>query len=309
MSVTSTHDEAAAGQPCLALVAGRQPASWRAGRSAIADATVVAVSVATIWEICHQGRAGQARGRPPELLENLARDGFELLPITCADCLAVCGTSAPPWRPVRPHADRPGPRPGPDAPERRPQLRRLRGDDLDLPVGSPAARCPRSPRRPKLCPLPAEALMSHGDVLYDDLTVDFLEALWGDGYLSPGGPEEVARILAGLDLAGRTVLDIGCGSGGITVSLARDYGAAQGHRHRRRGAGLRQGAGRAPRPPASPTGSRSGRSRRGRCRCPTRASIWSSARTRSSTSPTRRPWRARPSACSAPAAGSRPRTG
>ena len=69
--------------------------------------------------------------------------------------------------------------------------------------------------------------MSHGDVLYDDLTVDFLEALWGDGYLSPGGPDEVARILAGLDLAGRTVLDIGCGSGGITVSLARDYGAAK----------------------------------------------------------------------------------
>jgi SAM-dependent methyltransferase len=68
--------------------------------------------------------------------------------------------------------------------------------------------------------------MSHGDVLYDDSTVDFLEALWGDGYLSPGGPEEVARILDGLELAGRTVLDIGCGSGGITVSLARDYGAA-----------------------------------------------------------------------------------
>lgn len=69
--------------------------------------------------------------------------------------------------------------------------------------------------------------MSHGDVLYDDATVDFLEALWGEGYLSPGGPEEVARILAGLDLAGRTVLDIGCGSGGITVALARDHGAAR----------------------------------------------------------------------------------
>jgi SAM-dependent methyltransferase len=69
--------------------------------------------------------------------------------------------------------------------------------------------------------------MSHGAVLYDDPTVDFLEALWGDGYLSPGGPEEVARILAGLELAGRTVLDIGCGSGGITVALARDYGAAR----------------------------------------------------------------------------------
>ena len=69
--------------------------------------------------------------------------------------------------------------------------------------------------------------MSHGDVLYDDATTDFLEALWGDGYLSPGGPEEVARILTGLDLAGRTVLDIGCGVGGITAALVRDYGAAR----------------------------------------------------------------------------------
>ena len=69
--------------------------------------------------------------------------------------------------------------------------------------------------------------MSSGDLLYDDATVDFLEVLWGDGYLSPGGPEEVARILSGLDLAGRVVLDIGCGSGGITVSLARDYGAVR----------------------------------------------------------------------------------
>lgn len=69
--------------------------------------------------------------------------------------------------------------------------------------------------------------MAHGDVLYDDATTEFLEALWGDGFLSPGGPEEVARILAGLDLAGRTVLDVGCGSGGITALLVRDHGAAR----------------------------------------------------------------------------------
>ncbi len=33
------------------------------------------------------------------------------------------------------------------------------------------------------------------------------------------------RILEGIDLTGAHVVDIGCGSGGITVSLARDYGA------------------------------------------------------------------------------------
>jgi ubiquinone/menaquinone biosynthesis C-methylase UbiE len=69
--------------------------------------------------------------------------------------------------------------------------------------------------------------MSGGEHLYDDAMVTFLETLWGDGYLSPGGPEEVARVLRGLDLAGRAVLDVGCDSGGITVSLARDHGAAK----------------------------------------------------------------------------------
>ncbi|MBZ8118631.1 methyltransferase domain-containing protein [Roseovarius sp. LXJ103] len=53
----------------------------------------------------------------------------------------------------------------------------------------------------------------------------FLEELWGEGYLSPGGPEEVARVLEGLDLTGKSVLDIGCGSGAITLALAQEYGA------------------------------------------------------------------------------------
>lgn len=62
--------------------------------------------------------------------------------------------------------------------------------------------------------------------LYDQAHIDFLEDLWGDGFLSPGGPEEVARVLDGVDLVGKTVLDIGCGSGAIAVLMARDYGVA-----------------------------------------------------------------------------------
>ena len=61
---------------------------------------------------------------------------------------------------------------------------------------------------------------------YDDTAIRFLEALWGDGYLSPGGPDEVDRVLEGLSLKGKTVLDIGCGSGGITLHLVERHNAA-----------------------------------------------------------------------------------
>ncbi|MEM8501150.1 MAG: methyltransferase domain-containing protein [Pseudomonadota bacterium] len=60
---------------------------------------------------------------------------------------------------------------------------------------------------------------------YDDAVIQFLELMWGKGYLSPGGAEEVGRLLNGINLSGKTVLDIGCGSGGISIGLIRDFGA------------------------------------------------------------------------------------
>lgn len=65
------------------------------------------------------------------------------------------------------------------------------------------------------------------EVEYTDELVGLLETLWGEGYLSPGGPDEVNAVLEGVDLAGGTVLDLGCGSGGITLALARDHGAGR----------------------------------------------------------------------------------
>jgi len=56
--------------------------------------------------------------------------------------------------------------------------------------------------------------------------IAMLEAVWGEGFLSPGGPEEVARVLEGHDLTGKSVLDIGCGAGGIDLALATTHGAA-----------------------------------------------------------------------------------
>ncbi len=66
---------------------------------------------------------------------------------------------------------------------------------------------------------------AHEEYEYGDDLVGSLEVIWGEGFLSPGGPEEVARLLEGSDLSGKRVLDIGCGVGGIDLLLARDYGA------------------------------------------------------------------------------------
>jgi len=46
---------------------------------------------------------------------------------------------------------------------------------------------------------------------YDDGMQALLQIIWGEGYLSPGGPAEVACLLEGSDITGCTVLDVGCG--------------------------------------------------------------------------------------------------
>jgi phosphoethanolamine N-methyltransferase len=64
-----------------------------------------------------------------------------------------------------------------------------------------------------------------GHELYPEEMVALLQAVWGEGFLSPGGPEEVARILGGADVTGAAVLDIGCGAGGADVALVATHGA------------------------------------------------------------------------------------
>ena len=60
---------------------------------------------------------------------------------------------------------------------------------------------------------------------YDARMLILLQIIWGEGFLSPGGPEAVRAIVAGLDLKDKSVLDIGCGMGGLDEVLAGEFGA------------------------------------------------------------------------------------
>jgi SAM-dependent methyltransferase len=54
---------------------------------------------------------------------------------------------------------------------------------------------------------------------YDEGMLALLQIIWGDGFLSPGGEDELARLLEGTDISGCTVLDIGCGLGALDELL------------------------------------------------------------------------------------------
>ncbi|MBK8158248.1 MAG: methyltransferase domain-containing protein [Rhodospirillaceae bacterium] len=54
---------------------------------------------------------------------------------------------------------------------------------------------------------------------YDGRMLTLLQMIWGEGFLSPGGPQAVRDIAAGIDLGGKRVLDIGCGLGGLDQVL------------------------------------------------------------------------------------------
>jgi ubiquinone/menaquinone biosynthesis C-methylase UbiE len=64
-----------------------------------------------------------------------------------------------------------------------------------------------------------------GGELYHGQMLAMLQLIWGEGFLSPGGAEEVARLVGGADLRGASILDIGCGAGGIDLALVRHHGA------------------------------------------------------------------------------------
>ena len=65
------------------------------------------------------------------------------------------------------------------------------------------------------------------EILYDKNVISFLEEIWGDGFLSPGGRAEVERVITGVNIAGKNILDIGSGSGACAVLLVSEHDAAR----------------------------------------------------------------------------------
>lgn len=60
---------------------------------------------------------------------------------------------------------------------------------------------------------------------YTDRVIHGMEALYGKGFLSPGGAGEMSVLLEDVALGGCHVLDLGCGLGGASLLLAGTFGA------------------------------------------------------------------------------------
>ena len=60
---------------------------------------------------------------------------------------------------------------------------------------------------------------------YNLTQIKCLETIWGEGFLSPGGTDEINLVLDGFNLENLNVIDIGCGTGGAAFHIAKKYGA------------------------------------------------------------------------------------
>ncbi len=58
---------------------------------------------------------------------------------------------------------------------------------------------------------------------YGPKQLNLLKVVWGEGFLSPGGTDEIDEIMTGVNAKDKTVLDIGCGCGGAAFHLLKKY--------------------------------------------------------------------------------------
>ena len=60
---------------------------------------------------------------------------------------------------------------------------------------------------------------------YGPKQLNLLKVVWGEGFLSPGGTEEIDEIIKNSDVAKKYILDIGCGCGGAAFHLIKNHDA------------------------------------------------------------------------------------
>ena len=75
--------------------------------------------------------------------------------------------------------------------------------------------------------MPYHPAMTSSPAQYTDATRSSLQRIFGSGFTSPGGPEEMAELLDGIDITGKTVMDLGCGLGGDSLLLGSTFGAGR----------------------------------------------------------------------------------
>ncbi|MFT7533862.1 MAG: ubiquinone/menaquinone biosynthesis C-methylase UbiE, partial [Gammaproteobacteria bacterium] len=60
---------------------------------------------------------------------------------------------------------------------------------------------------------------------YNNTNIDTMQMVYGRGYLSAGGDDEVGRIFQGIDLSDKHILDLGCGLGGASLAMVESLNA------------------------------------------------------------------------------------
>ena len=58
---------------------------------------------------------------------------------------------------------------------------------------------------------------------YGPKQLNLLKVVWGEGFLSPGGTEEIDEIVKNTNLEGKSILDIGCGPGWMLSALKDNW--------------------------------------------------------------------------------------
>ena len=65
---------------------------------------------------------------------------------------------------------------------------------------------------------------------YGPKQLNLLKTVWGEGFLSPGGTDEIDEVMKGIDASGKSILDIGCGCGGAAfIQGSLDSPSKTGH--------------------------------------------------------------------------------